>query len=233
MAISVVTRARRSVRRRGWRGAAAEQWTRVRRSRTARLHVYLSEAAFDLFHGVRTRGLLGHENVGTFEHAIRYEATRRSRLKRCLAAVPIRPVDFTFVDIGCGRGLVLLLAAQRSYRRIIGVELSGALCDVARENARGFRTWGRATSLGAIQVVHADATKWEIPAEPLVVYLHNPFSRPAFEAFAGNLSHSLRTHPRELFVIYMFPESRAALDAIQELELIRETPHYVLYRSSV
>jgi SAM-dependent methyltransferase len=233
MAISVLRRARRSIGRRGWRGAASEQWTRFRRSRTGRLHLYVAEAAFDLFHGVQTRGLVRHRNVGTFEHAMRYEATRRSRLKQSLAALPIRPTDFTFVDIGCGRGLVLLLAAQRGYRRIIGVELSDELCDVARENARAFSGSEHGASLNAIQVVHADAAEWELPVEPLVVYVYNPFARPAFEAFAANLSRSILAHPRQLFLIYMFPESRTALDAIQELEVIGETPHYVLYRSVV
>ena len=98
---------------------------------------------------------------------------------------------------------------------------------------RTFRRWGRWASSNAIEVVHADATEWELPAEPLVVYLYNPFARPAFEAFAANLSHSLQAHPRQLFLLYMFPESRTALDNIQELEAIRETQHYVLYRSMV
>jgi SAM-dependent methyltransferase len=224
-----LTKLPRSIRRRGWRGTASEAWTRYRRSRTGRLHLYVSETWFDRRHDVQTRGLVFHDKVGAFEHAFRYEATRRARVKRALSAVPGRPEDFTFIDLGCGRGLMLLLAGQRHYRRIIGVELSAELCESARENARSYR--GRGAPLGRVEVVRADATTWELPAEPLVVYVYNSFALPAFEMLAENVARSLRDHPRELFLLYMFPESRAPLDAVPELEVLNETKRYVLYRS--
>ena len=37
-----------------------------------------------------------------------------------------RPAERTFVDLGCGKGRVLLVAAQRPFRRVVGIEISDA-----------------------------------------------------------------------------------------------------------
>jgi SAM-dependent methyltransferase len=193
--------------------------------------MYVSEVAFDVRHRVRTRGILKHEKVGAFTDAFRYEATPRWRIKKSLGAVPVDPQRFAFVDLGCGRGLVLLLAARRGFRRIIGVELSHDLAEVARANAASYR--GRGADTSRIDVVEADATTWEPPQEPVVIYIYNSFARPGFERLARTIGDSLRAHPREMYVVYMFPESRGALDHLDVLKVIEDDPRYVIYRSAV
>ena len=66
----------------------------------------------------------------------------------------------------------MLLAAQKPFLRVEGIELSEALCREASANAE------RATLRAPVIVRHADATAYDLPPEPLILYLFNPFGAP-------------------------------------------------------
>ena len=51
--------------------------------------------------------------------------------------------EFTFLDIGSGKGRALLLAAEYPFRRIVGVELMPELNSMAEENIRRFASQKR------------------------------------------------------------------------------------------
>src|SRR5690349_2113077 len=42
--------------------------------------------------------------------------------------------DFTFVDVGSGKGRVLLIAARFAFRKVVGLEQSSALNAIAADN---------------------------------------------------------------------------------------------------
>src|SRR4051794_23925092 len=54
-------------------------------------------------------------------------------LPRALRYVGVSDRD-TFADFGCGKGRIVQQAAKRPFRRVIGVEISPALVEVARSN---------------------------------------------------------------------------------------------------
>ena len=56
-----------------------------------------------------------------------YAPTMPSALTQALAPLPIQHQDFTFIDIGCGKGRALLIAAQFPFRHLLGVEISTEL----------------------------------------------------------------------------------------------------------
>ena len=56
-----------------------------------------------------------------------------------LSALPIDYRDFTFIDIGSGKGRTLLMASDYPFRRIIGVELLPELHRIAQENVRKYK----------------------------------------------------------------------------------------------
>lgn len=81
---------------------------------------------------------------------------------------------YSFVDVGAGKGRALLLAAELPFRKVIGVEVSEELADIAQRNVA---RWSRAAKPKAkIRVVHEDAAKFRWPRTPLLVYLYNPFA---------------------------------------------------------
>ena len=108
--------------------------------------------------------------------------------------------SFTFIDMGSGRGRMLLLASQRSFRRIIGVEFAVELHKTALENIRRFPKERMACE--DVTALYGDAATFVFPLEPLIVYFYNPFSEVIMEQVVGNLSASYAQQPRAVIVVY-------------------------------
>lgn len=56
----------------------------------------------------------------------------------------------TFIDIGCGEGRVLLMAAEHGFRKIIGIDLAADLCLTARGNVERYRRCSNSSALSAL-----------------------------------------------------------------------------------
>jgi 2-polyprenyl-3-methyl-5-hydroxy-6-metoxy-1,4-benzoquinol methylase len=57
-----------------------------------------------------------------------------------MAALPQKMIPrATFIDIGCGKGRVLLMAAEHGFRKIIGIDFAADLCLTARGNVEQYR----------------------------------------------------------------------------------------------
>lgn len=113
------------------------------------------------------------------------------------------PTGVTFLDLGCGKGRMLALAAERGYRRCEGVELDSSLATIARRNLSSSRL-RHVPSLAAIaSVVHADAREYRFPEEPLAIFLNNPFAVPILQVVLDNLGASLASAPRPVTVVLM------------------------------
>jgi hypothetical protein len=93
--------------------------------------------------------------------------------------------DHTFIDIGCGKGRVVLLASQLGFKQTIGVEFSPLIAAVARRNLARFHR-GR-TALERCSIVTTDATDYELPSGALVIYLFNPFAPELAAKFFTNV----------------------------------------------
>jgi SAM-dependent methyltransferase len=126
-----------------------------------------------LEHFLHERGLadtsepIESEDLGhTDPEFTRYEASAWRWLPRALRGRRIG-ADDVFVDIGSGKGRVVLAASRLPFGRVVGVEISESLNEVARSNLAADTDQRRC---GEIELVTADATEWEIPAEANYVY---------------------------------------------------------------
>ncbi len=124
-----------------------------------------------------------------------------------------------FVDVGCGKGLILLLATKYGFKYIIGVEKSQELCKIARRNVEIFKDHLE-TSI-QIDVVEADATTYIVPDEANVFYLINPFNGIILRHFMQNLSDSLHRNWRPVVIIYSVPEHRKIIEDTGIFEVIK------------
>ena len=99
------------------------------------------------------------------EQASEYIGTPTWVLSRALDRLGINPRDFVFVDLGSGKGRVILRAGARPFRRVEGVEFSEPLHRQAVGNI------ARAEALGHLRapvIAHnIDATKYDLPREKL------------------------------------------------------------------
>jgi SAM-dependent methyltransferase len=163
-------------------------------------------AEFDRQHGVDTAGIVHlarHELAGgNRDFAASYQAVRERRFRELVFTLPIAYDEFTFVDLGCGKGRPLVLAAQLPFRRIIGVEFSRQLHDVAATNVARLRANGVLPALERIELVWLDAAQFEFPAEPLVVHFFNPFFGSVLTQVLQNLRSSVERAPREVLLCF-------------------------------
>jgi SAM-dependent methyltransferase len=221
----------RSLERRGVRGTLRLVAVDVR-YRIVRPVRYALELEYDLLHGVRTRGVVAAPVLGYSDgDLLRYEVTPwRRRLLGVLESLGIRYEDFAFVDVGCGKGRMLLLAARLPFTRVIGVELSAECAERARENVAAYRG-GRGAD-APVEVVCADATRYRLPDDPLVLYLYNPFKGEVLARFLAGVRRSVEEHPRPVYIIYVQPESRELFDAAPFLRELSAGERYVVYAAS-
>jgi len=138
-----------------------------------------SGRGFDRAHGVTTQALL---TLGQLEpasgdayvHATHYEPVPVEAFGELLAFVPEDLVRAAaFVDVGCGMGRALLLAAEHPFKQVVGIELSPALHAIARENFATAR--GLALHCRDVRIRRGDARRFAFPKGDLVVFLFNPF----------------------------------------------------------
>jgi len=135
--------------------------------------------------------------------------------------------ELTFIDIGSGKGRVLLMAADYPFRRILGIELLPELHRVAEQNVGKYN--GGSQRCFVIDCVLGDGCKFVFPLEPTVLYLFNPLPESGLVRMIGNLERSLREHPRPLFVLYHNPLLEPVLMENARLEKIAGTQQYSIF----
>lgn len=178
----------------------------------------LTDLLFDRRLGVRTSGEIQLDRLAIAgEGRQRYKGAPWFMLRRIL------PRDFVtsddvFLDIGSGMGRVLLMAAAYPFKRVIGVELSDQLNDIARENIKRSKDRLRCRHVSVIQ---ADATEYVIPDDVTVIFMNNPFQGAIFNAVLKNMLDSYDRKPRPLRIIYGNPVEESILLSTGRIQIVR------------
>jgi SAM-dependent methyltransferase len=191
---------------------------------------YGREYALDRRYGLDTRGRrkIAADTLVRGEHrdGVDFESTPPPSWRKVLRELSLAdPGDFTFVDLGCGKGFVLALAALHGFGRIVGVELDPGLAGRARVNAEVLS----ARTSSAVDVVEGDASAFELPPEPTVVYMYNPFGPQTMRDVARRVDRSLAERPRPVFVVYVNPLHRHVWDESSTLRLRTGNRHWAVY----
>lgn len=116
----------------------------------------------------------------------------------------------TFVDIGSGKARVVLLAAMRRFREVLGVELSPVLHAIAQRNLERVRD--RGVLLSPARLALGDATELAVPHGPLIAYLYHPFREPIAAIVVDRMVASLATSPRPAAILYGHPTLQQPFD---------------------
>src|SRR5262249_50425676 len=148
-----------------------------------------SGRSFDREYGTDTRGTVPLWRLDVDEsraaHGVRYQSTPPAVVRQSIEALNINPQDFTFVDVGCGKGRILLVASEYPFQRVTGIELSKELQVIAEENIRKYHSKKRRCL--DVSAVQADAWDWMPPEENTVFFLYNPFDNVVMQRFLDNL----------------------------------------------
>jgi predicted RNA methylase len=199
--------------------------------------VVVADAAFDPIYGVDTGGEIHPSSMHDVEsdnriYGVEYKATRVDLFRQMTRASDIEPHCYTFIDYGSGKGRGLLLASQLPFRRVVGVEYSPTLHQIAEQNLHVVRFAKRRS--GPVESVCEDAVRFQIPEEPVVLYFYNPFTRQIMESVRDNLVRSYEGNPRSIVVIYHIPAHSDVWDAVDFLKrhAWSRSSDYVIYKSA-
>ncbi len=192
--------------------------------------------AFDARYGtdtVRTLPVAAMRDVpeALAAHAVHYEASTLPKLRQALAEVSrtlgSRMPGFSFVDVGSGKGLVVMHASRHPFREIVGIEMSPELHAIAARNIARFAA--AHPDAAPMRLVQGDALACPLPAGPLVVYLYNPFDATLLAPFTARLE-AIVSPDREVLVAYVNPVHREVFDRPERYEALWDNGRVVVYR---
>jgi len=107
-----------------------------------------------------------------------------------------------FIDIGCGKGRALCVAAYLGCKKVTGIDFSEEFCQNSIENLEQVKV--KKPGFNST-ILNNDAFYYGIPGDADVIFLFNPFDEVIMSGVVENIMESLSDHPRHLTVIYANP----------------------------
>lgn len=169
-------------------------------------HVISREIKGEKKYGINTTGadeLKSLEKKGIdIEHATIYMPVSYDLLEEVLEAannLSIKPGTH-FLDIGCGKGRALCVAAYYGFTKLTGIDFSKKLADAAAANLELTRQ-----KLPAVHytIYNNDAFYFEIPDDVTCIFLFNPFDEVIMSGVVFNILESLKRNKRTITIIYV------------------------------
>ena len=156
-----------------------------------------------------------NKSVGNY-----YEGTNAYIFQKMISHAIVDPSKSCFVDFGSGKGKAMFMAAERGFRKIIGVEFSIELVEVNRKNLEIFKQ--RSKSKAEFEILHMDASEYAIPADANLLFFSNPFNEELTTKVIGNILRSYDQSPREIWVVHLHPQGNMAFPKHPRFKVVYE-----------
>lgn len=134
-------------------------------------------------------------------HATIYMPVSFSLMEEILQQLALTPHNH-FLDMGCGKGRALCMAAHYGFKRVTGLDISKDLCDIAKKNLSVTK---EKIPDFEFKVINNDAFYFEIPDDVDCIFFFNPFDEIIMSAVVNNIFESLQNNPRKINIIYANP----------------------------
>ena len=158
---------------------------------------------FDLFYNVETQFREGKTNK--FNN--HYAPTYYSLIKESFSVIKNKN-KLNFIDVGCGKGKVLLVASDFGFKKIIGIDLSKKLLHICKQNIYNYKKLKHKKKL--IKLINIEATKYKVTNEN-VFYFFDPFSGLVLNTFLKNILLSFKKNKRVIYIIFANPPKQNKL----------------------
>ena len=169
------------------------------------LHIIIREIRGEKKYGIQTTGadeLASMEKKGIdISHATIYMPASYDLLE--VLFTQLEPLKIKhFLDIGCGKGRALCVAAGHQVPQVTGIDFSKELCQQATINLGKI-----SKNFPALQykIINNDAFYFDIPDDVDCIFLFNPFDEIIMKGVLENINKSLKRSPRLLHIVYLNP----------------------------
>ncbi len=181
------------------------------------LRILRSEIRGEKKYGINTTGAdelkdLYEKGIDT-SHATIYMPVSYELLEEIFAQLTNKPIDQLthFLDIGCGKGRAMCVAAHKGYKKITGIDFSKKLCEEANQNC--IITQQKVPG-AEFNVINNDAFYFDIPADVDCIFMFNPFDEIIMSGVVNNIVESLQQNPRKMAIAYVNPLHKSLFTSI-------------------
>jgi SAM-dependent methyltransferase len=105
----------------------------------------------------------------------------------------------TLLDVGCGKGIVLMAASEFGLKKIKGFDHSHFLCEIAKNNCIKYQKVTRTNVPVEINCLSAADFKFQDDED--IIYFYNPFNEEVTESFVNSIQDSLNRKRRKITII--------------------------------
>lgn len=198
---------------------------RLYRDTTARMRQGC-ELFVDWHHGTVTAGITPLELLSIASpnrsRGVLYEPIPMAIFDLAMKRLDLRPEDHVFVDLGSGKGRALMAASHYPFRELVGVEFASDLNEIARSNLTRYRSRRRRNSPWRVE--HGDATEFEFPDAPVLLFLFNPFDGLVMRRVLDNIATWLRDRGKSITIVYCNAKHAGVFDAYPQLVQQEQIP---------
>jgi SAM-dependent methyltransferase len=165
----------------------------------------LQEIKGEKKYGINTTGADELEKLAAkgvdISHATMYMPVSYSLLENVLKQLPLINRNH-FLDIGCGKGRAMCVAAYHGFGKISGIDFSATFCEEAIKNL--LLTKNKKNDIQH-NVIHINVLAYQIPVDVDCLFLFNPFDEKLMHHLVIEITKSLQKSPRKLHIIYANP----------------------------
>ena len=137
-----------------------------------------------------------------------------SSIDKVFNEISVLPCEKSFLDIGCGKGQILVMAAMAEMDRFSGVEFNSEIAEIAKNNMEKLQI--------DAEIIIADATDYEGLDNYSIFFLYNPFGEGSIKRVVSHIKESSIRKPRSVFLVYGNPFYHKAVMGIGSISLHKQ-----------
>lgn len=110
----------------------------------------------------------------------------------------IKPCDCSFLDIGCGKGVILDYFSSMGFNKLDGLECCKKYCNIAERNLQ-------INKRKNVNIICNDAIMFEKYERYNVYFMYNPFSESVLKEVVSKIENAHKHSHTCAYLIYVFP----------------------------
>lgn len=158
-------------------------------------------------------------------HAHIYMPVNYYILERLMNEIVTYDNNKTLLDLGCGKGRVMIVAAEYGFEQITGVDFSKEFCDEAKVTTAIFTEKDPRVHF---TIINADALFYDIPQDITTIFLFNPFDEMIMDGVVMNIIKSQQAFPRTIRALYANPQHKSVFleNGFREIFYLRKLNYF-------
>ncbi len=213
-------------------------WLRYSRSKSLReaLEYAWNSHGYDLLHQVDTSHMavsseIWSQGINSSDKHFAVDSTPE-KVSRCRTAFNEAAKHLTFentkfIDLGCGKGRVLLLSARHNFKKRIGVELSENVAQICRSNLKSKNVEHEIIVDSMLSVHWEDHISCE---DQILIYAYNPTSVEILSKTIAKIIAKVKNG--KLLFIYTNPQTKFHIEKSTNFNLLVEFHKLHIYELS-